>query len=97
MSTKDINSACHASNGNRRKQGYKYFSWNCDRAFLSENKIEDLKCFAERTKCHVMSVSEVDFIRNENNKNEESKTQLSSTQIKERLKIPGYSLVLPES
>ena len=95
--SKTINKVSHVINGNRRKQGYKYFSWNCDRGFLTGNKIEDLKCFAQRSKSHIISVSEVNLTRDENNTNDNSTNKLSTSQVMDQLKIPGYSLILPES
>ena len=41
--------------------------WNCDRGFLSENKIEDIKVYAEKRTPHIMSVIEVNLTRNEQN------------------------------
>ena len=97
MKKKSINKLCHAINGNRRNPGYKYFSWNCDRGFLSGKKIEDLKCYSQRTKPHIMSVIEVNLVRNENNVNDDNINGLSTTQVKDRFQIPEYTLVLPES
>ena len=81
MTIKQINKACHIMEGNKRNPGYKYFSWNCDRGFLSEHKLDDLKCFAFRNKPHVISVSEVNLVRNEQNNNEKSTNQFSTEQV----------------
>ena len=35
---KEMNKIWHMKDGNKRNPGYKYFSWNCDRGFISENK-----------------------------------------------------------
>ena len=70
------NAICHSLNGNRRNLGYKYFMWNCDRGVLSENKIEDIKLFAEKRTPHIMAIIEVNLTRNEENINEDSVTQL---------------------
>ena len=60
-----INKLCHILYGNRRNLGYKYFSWNCDRAYLSKNKIEDMKHIAMRHNQHFIGISEVNQSRNE--------------------------------
>ena len=64
--------------GNRGNPGYKYFSWNCDRAFISEIKLEDLKCFAFQNKPHVINVSEVNLVRDEQNRDEKSTNRFST-------------------
>ena len=46
VSSKERNKLSHSLEGNRRNLGYKYFAWICDRGFLKENKLADLKCFA---------------------------------------------------
>ena len=97
MTAKQVNKLCHIMDGNRRNPGYKYFSWNCDRGFISENKLEDLKCFAFRNKPHVINVSEVNLVRDEQNKDEKSTNRFSTEQVNEIFKIPGYSIILPES
>ena len=91
------NKLMHSLNGNRRNLGYKYFVWNCDRAFLSDNKIEDVKVFVEQRKPHVFSIIEVNIYRNEVNKDLESKSQFSTEQVLERFQIQDYNIVLPDS
>ena len=97
VSSKARNKLCHSLEGNRRNYGYKYFAWNCDRGFLSENKLADLKCFAYRSKIQIIGVSEIDLVRDENNKNEKSTNNLSTEQVHRIFKINGYSIILPES
>ena len=97
MTARQMNKYFHISNGNRRNPGYKYFSWNCDRGILSDNKTEDLKCCAFRNNPHVISVSEINLTRNEQNRNERSTNNFSTEQIQKVFQIPGYSIVLPES
>ena len=92
---KQMNKFCHMRDGNRQNPGYKHFAWNCDRGFL--NKLEDVKCYASRHKPHTMGVSELNFIRNENNRNELSKTVFSTEQLMETFQIPGYNIILPDS
>ena len=58
-SSLSINKLCQILFGNRRNLGYKYFSWNCDRAYLSKNKIEDVKQIATRHKPHFIGISEL--------------------------------------
>ena len=97
MTTKQMNKLCHIMDGNRRNPGYKYFSWNCDRGFISENKLEDLKCYVFRNNPHVISVSEINLTRNEHNRNDHSTNNLSTEQVMKLFQIPGYSIILPES
>ena len=92
-----VNKRTHILNGNRRNLGYKYFSWNCDRALLSKNKIEDVRVFASRHQPHFMGISEVDLRRNENNNNDKSNNEFSTEQAQEALKIENYRLVFPSS
>ena len=93
-----INKLCHIKNGNKRRNiGYKYFTWNCDRGLLSQNKIEDIKMFASKHKPHFMAISEIDLRRNENNVNENSSNVLSTEQVHEKFKIEGYRIILPPS
>ena len=79
---------------NRRNLGYKYFSWKCDRAYLSKNKIEDMKQIAIRHNPHFIGISEVNQSRNE--LHNETNNELSTEQV-EKLKIEGYRLFLPRS
>ena len=92
-----INKLMHSLNGNRRNLGYKYFTWNCDRAFLSENKIEDIKIFVEQKKPHVFSIIETNIFRNEENNDLENKTHLSTQQVHEKFQIQDYNIILPDS
>ena len=97
MTKKEINKQVHLMNGNRSKHGYKYFAWNCDKGFISENKIEDLKVYAMRNNPHLISVSEINIFKDETNSNEESKTVFSTEQLHKTFKIPGYEIIIPES
>ena len=87
----------HYVYGNKRNLGYRYFSWNCDRGFISKGKIEDVRIFSEKHKPHFMAISEVDLRRNENNKNEENYNELSTIQVHEKFRIDGYRIILPNS
>ena len=97
-SSLSINKLCHILFGNRRNLGYKYFSWNCDRAYLSKNKIEDVKQIAMRHKPHFIGISEVNLSRNEFVPDDnENNSELSTEQVHEKMKIEGYRLFLPTS
>ena len=87
----------HYIYGNRKNTGYKYFSWNCDRGFISKHKIEDVRVFAARHRPHFIAVSEVDLKRNENNKNDDNSNELSTEQVHDKLRINGYKIILPHS
>ena len=93
-----MNKLWHILYGNRRNLGYKYFFWNCDRGFLSKNKIEDVKQVVSRHKPHFLGISEVDLTRNESiSHDNESNNEFTTEQAHERLKIEGYRIFLPTS
>lgn len=92
-----VNKLSHMLYGNRRNIGYKYFSWNCDRALITKKKIDDVRIFAAKHKPHFISLSEVDLRRNEHNLNYNSTNELSTEQVFETLKIEGYRIILPPS
>ena len=58
------------------------------------DKIIDVKVFLAKEQTHVFSVSEVNFHRNELNPNV---TEYSTDNLNEKLKIPGYTTLLPDS
>ena len=91
------NKLVHALNGNKRNIGYKYLSWNCDRGFLSENKIDDLKVAINRHKPFLIGVSEVDLRRNDNNCDIFATNNLTTEQLHQKLQIQGYKIFLPKS
>ena len=82
---------------NRRNIGYTYLAWNCDKGFLAQRKLDDIKIAAEKYTPHVIGVSEVNFKRNELNKDDNSNISLSTEQLQRRLEIPEYRLILPDS
>ena len=94
MSTNKLN---HILYGNRRNIGYKYFTWNCDRGLIGQNKIEDLRVFAAKHKPHFISINEIDLRRNESNRIENRTNELSTEQVLDKLKIEGYRIILPQS
>ena len=91
------NNLIHAICGNKRNVGYKYLSWNCGRGFLSEHKIDDLKMTINRHRPHVVAVSEVDFLRCENNNDENANNNFSTNQLLEKTNIQDYTVYLPKS
>ena len=92
-----VNKLCHIIYGNRTNFGYKYFTWNCDRALLSQSKIEDIKYIADRHKPHFMGIAEIDLRRNEDNKDNNSNNEMSTEQLGDKFKIEGYKIILPDS
>ena len=96
-SKKKMNKLNHALNGNRRNLGYKYLAWNCDKGFVAEKKLDELKVYMHKSKPLIAGVSEVNLVRNENNKNVNSKIEFSTEQLQERLKIYEYEIILPDS
>ena len=94
---KKHNKLCHIIFGNRTNIGYKYFSWNCDRALLQQKKIEDIKLIANRHKPHFMGISEVDLKRNENNNDLRNNNEMSTEQLHDKFNIEGYNIILPDS
>ena len=91
------NKLCHLTYGNRRNQGYKYCSWNCDKGFINENKIDDVKLFIEKYSPHVVGVSEVNIVRNEENLDSASNISISTAQLYEKYNIQDYKILLPDS
>ena len=97
FSIKLTNKLSHIINGNRRNIGYTYMTWNCDKGFLTKNKIDDIKLAATKYNPHVIGVSEVNFKRNESNKDDDKMNNLTTEQLKNKLEIPDYKIFLPES
>ena len=90
------NSLCHAIYGNRKNASYKYCAWNCDKGFISENKIDDLKFTIQKYAPHIIGVSEVNIVRNELSQSD-SNTVLSTAQVLEKFAIEDYKIFLPDS
>ena len=97
FTTNNSNKLLHSLNGNRRNLGYKYFVWNCDRGFLSEKKIDDVKVLVEQKKPHLFAIIEANIFRDEGNKNPESVTNLTTSQVLEKFQIQNYYIILPDS
>ena len=97
FSVNETNKLCHSLHGNRRNIGYTYLAWNCDKGFLAQNKLDDVKIAIDRHRPNVVGVSEVNFKRNESNTDENNNTCLSTEQLNKKLWIPEYKLILPDS
>ena len=91
------NKLAHTIHGNRRNLGYNYLGWNCDKGFLSQHKIEDLKIATEKYKPHVIGIAEIDIKRRENEDNENTFTFFSTEQVHSMFSIEGYKIILPDS
>ena len=91
------NKLAHTIHGNRRNLGYNYLGWNCDKGFLSQHKIEDLKIATEKYKPHVIGIAEIDIKRRENEDNENTLTFFSTEQVHSMFSIEGYKIILPDS
>ena len=96
-STNNTNKLCHILFGNRRNMGYSYFIWNCDRGFISKNKLEDIKLVAHKYHPHFMGISEIDVKKNENNSDDKSTNIFSTEQLQDKFNIEGYKILLPDS
>ena len=97
FSIKNSNKVSHIINGNRRNTGYTYMTWNCDRGVLAKNKLDDIKQAVSKHKPEVFGVSEVNFKRDESNLDEDKLNNFSTSQLKEKINIPGYKIILPDS
>ena len=53
--------------------------------------------FALRNTPHIISVTEINISKNENNYNDASKTNFSTEQVHKIFQIPGYEIILPAS
>ena len=92
-----VNHFCHVLYGNRRNVGYNYLTWNCDKGFLSQNKLDDVKVAAAKLRPHVIGISEVNLKRMENNNSEHSYSYFSTEQVQQAFYIPDYKIILPDS
>ena len=91
-----VNKTCHILYGNRRNIGYNYLTWNCDKGFISQNKLDDVKVAAGRLKPHIIGISEVNLKRSEVEIDNPT-TQFSTEQVHKVLFIPDYKIILPDS
>ena len=72
-------------------------TWNCDKGFLAKNKLDDIKLVVSKHKPEVIGVSEVNFKRDDDNIDEDKLNYLTTDQLKRKLYIPDYNVILPES
>ena len=95
--TINVNTICHLIFGNRRNVGYTYLAWNCDKGYFAQKKLDDIKIAVGQHNPEIIGVSEVNFKRNESNKNNESNICFSTEQLLKRLEIPEYKVIIPDS
>ena len=98
-SSSSTNPLCHALFGNR-KLGYKVAFWNCRKKLINEtpndtNKLVDIKNFLNEKKPHVFGVIESDLYSPRANTNRQ--TRHTTDEVQEKLKIQGYTLLLPDT
>ena len=80
-----INKLMHLTNGNpNAKNGLRIASWNCDRAFISKEKIRELEDFMNSQKLDICGVFEVSV----------TKTRFLDDHLH---KVKGYRLIFPAS
>ena len=85
-------------NGNRRSIGYKLAMWNCGRGLMQEEfsiKLNEIKQFVETKKPHCFGIIESDLFSPQSNVNRVRK--FTTNEIKEKLKIDGYKIELPNT
>ena len=95
----DSNQLAHSISGNRRL-GYKISFWNCRCKLINQsgsdtNKLVDIKKFIERNKPLVFGIIESDLYSPASIRNRCLK--LSTSDLKEKLKIEGYNIELPDT
>ena len=95
----DNNKLVHTITGNRRL-GYKLSFWNCRRRLVDisgrdTDKLVDIKKFIGKNKPHVFGVIESDLHSLASTRN--CNTKLSTEDLKDKLKIEGYNIELPET
>ena len=85
------NKLAHIVNGNitskSNKNDFKYCYWNCDRGFLTKEKIEDIKILAQNKNLDIIGISEVEL----------SFHKYTQEEIQEKFKIPNYKIFFPSS
>ena len=86
-----INKLAHIVNGNisskSNKYDFKYCYWNCDRGFLSMEKIEDIKILAKNKNLDIIGISEVELYSH----------KYTQEAIEEKFEIPDYKIIFPSS
>ena len=72
-------------------------TWNCDKGYLNNKKIDDIKLAASMYKPEIIGVSEVNFKRDDNNVDDDKQNNLTTEQLKKNILITDYNTILPES
>ena len=98
--TTESNQLTHSLTGNKRRLGYKLSIWNCRRKLINQcnkdtNKLTDIKSFIEKNRPHVLGVIESDLFSPISTANRS--TKFTSKEIKEKLKIDGYTIELADT
>ena len=90
----------HIINGNKRRIGYIIGFWNCRKKLIGgsnhdTNKLTDIKTYVTKHSPHVFGIIESNLHGNNSliNKNKKYSTE----EVKQKLNIEGYSLILPSS
>ena len=84
-------------NGNRRVVGYKFAVWNCGRGLVQDvfsTQLEEVKQFIAKNKPHCFGIIESDFF---STLSQNRSKKYSTSEIKEKLKIEGYTIEFPET
>ena len=98
--TRNSNALCHSLNGNKRRLGYKLAFWNCRKGLISNldrdtPTLIDIKRFTEKHQPHIFGIIETNLHSAQSRL--QKKTDLTEKQIKERLRIDGYTIELPDT
>ena len=96
----NINKVNKLVNGNKKTSGYNLAYWNCNRGLLksgdnNSEKFTEIKLFIEEKQPHLFCIAETDIHGNRSNKNRV--VNFKTQEIHEKLKVEGYSVVLPET
>ena len=95
-----VNKTVKMKNGNRRAIGYNIAAWNCGRGLISKkntdtDKLVDIKLFIQEHKPHLLGIIEADI--HGPNSTSNRTPRYTTEEINERLKIEGYSIILPQT
>ena len=93
---KTANKSQQIVNGNRRSLGYKLAVWNCGRGLINAGggtaKLNDVKLFIQNKKPHKYGLIETDVY---GHLNESNHNKFTTAEVRELLKIDGYTLIFP--
>ena len=93
----DINKILKIIHGNGRQTGYKIAVWNCGRGLFADwnqSKLNEIQQFIENKRPHCFGIIEADLFGPNSQTNRKKYT---TAEIKEKLRIDGYSIELPTS